>query len=121
VRAGRLEQAASLYVGELAGDLREPLGAELEDWLLEARETLAAEVREALLTLAEREASEGQFSQAAERAERAFRLPGAAALEPADLGRIYQLFAAADHPAREAVRQEATDLGVNLETPRDWP
>ena len=119
VRAGRLEQAASLYAGELAGDLREPLGAELEDWLLEARETLAGEVREALLTLAEREASEGQFSQAAERAERAFRLPGTAALEPADLGRIYQLFAAADHPAREAVRSEATDLGVNLETPKE--
>jgi tetratricopeptide (TPR) repeat protein len=119
VRAGRLEQAASLYAGELAVDLREPLGAELEDWLLEARETLAGEVREALLTLAEREASEGQFTQAAERAERAFRLPGAAALEPADLGRIYQLFAAADHPAREAVRQEATDLGVNLETPKE--
>lgn len=87
---------------------------ELEEWLYGAREALASKARNALLGLAERAAGEGRIEEAGRLAERAFRLPATAPLEPEGARRLYTLLLATDSPAAGPVREEARELGVPL-------
>ena len=89
-------------------------GSELEEWVYLTREFIAARVREALLGLAENEASDGRVQQALKRAERALGLAGAPALEPQDLVRLHTLLLAGGSLRAEEVRNEALDFGVTL-------
>ncbi|MBB6097745.1 tetratricopeptide (TPR) repeat protein [Deinobacterium chartae] len=91
---GRLEQAVALYRGPFLEGFEAGLGVELEEWLYGKREWLGGLVREALLDLAEREVALGRLGAAAERAERAYRLPGAAEPEPEQLRRLHALLTA---------------------------
>lgn len=114
LRTGRLGEAFQLYRGAFLEGAEGDSGEELEDWIYTTREALAREVRLALLELAEREAALGQFAAAAEKAEAAYRLPGAAPLEPEELPRFYPLLLAGNHPLADAIKREAQELGVEL-------
>lgn len=113
-------RAAELYEGPFAaGFYLRNLGVELEEWVVETREFLAARARAALLELAEGEAGRGQFSAAARRAEVACRLGGAPELEPEELGRFHALLLAGDHPLAGKLGEEARDFGVEVVASRD--
>lgn len=114
LRSGKLRGAIELYQGAFLEGAEGDSGAELEDWIYTTREALAHEVRLALLELAEREAALGQFVAAAEKAEAAYRLPGAAPLEPEELPRFYPLLLAGNNPWAETIKREAQELGVEL-------
>ncbi len=110
-----LESGVEGYRGPfLDGLTPKGLSSELEEWVLQTREFIAARVREALLGLAENEAAQGMVQQAAERAERALALAGAAAPEPQDLVRLHTLLLAGGSLRAEEVRNEALDFDVSL-------
>ena len=110
-----------LYPGSfLQGFYLAHLGAELEEWVYATREFLAAQVRAALLTLAERDAAAGERERAAGRAELAYRLPGAADPEPSEFERLYALLAAGDSGLAGEVAKAAKTYGLALRvTERD--
>lgn len=117
LRAGRTREALELYRGAFAEGLElEEVGAELEEWVWETRESLARELRAALLWQAEEEARLARFAEAGRLAEAAYRLPGCPPPEPEELPRFYRLLRAAEHPACEAIEREARELGLRLET-----
>ena len=118
---GDAEGALVLYTGAfLEGVYLPDWSPELEEWVYASREDLAARVQHAALRLAENEAAQGRFYEAAGRAERAFTLPGAPELEPEDLSRFYLLLQAGDHPLAAQLRAEAQGYGVALSfSPRE--
>ena len=114
LRAGRPGEALALYRGAFLEGAEKDLGEELEDWLYTTREALAREMQLGLLELADREAALGHFAEAAEQAEAAYRLPGAAPTEPEELPRFYPLLLAGNHPLADTLKREAQELGVEL-------
>lgn len=112
--AGDVDGTVELYRGPFLEGVSLELGAELEEWLYDTREELAAVVREALLRRAEVEAGQGRFEEAGVLAARAYRLPGAAEPEPEALVRFHALLAAGRHAAIGELRKEAEALGVSL-------
>ena len=90
------------------------LSSELEEWVFSQREQLAGLVRGALLKLAEQEAALGNFAEAAEQAERACTLAGAAPLEAEDIMRFHTLLLAAEHVYAQTLQREAKDYGLPL-------
>jgi predicted ATPase/tetratricopeptide (TPR) repeat protein len=91
-----------------------PESHELEEWLLQTRETLASFAQESFLKEAERLALEGHLNTAATYAEGGYKLRGAPPLDDSRLQRFYTLFACLDHPYALKVKNEAEDLGLNL-------
>ena len=115
LESGALEGSVEAYGGPfLDGFPPRELGSELEEWVYQTREFIAGRVREALLSLADTTASEGDFQRAVGRAERAYLLAGALPLEPEDLERLHRLFVAGGSYLAEEVRKEALDAGVPL-------
>ena len=119
LKAGRLEEVITLYAGSFALGLDFELGRELEEWVYQQREELATQVQNALLQSAERQASSGNFAEAGQFAERAYRLPGATALAPEVIQRILTLLRAAEYALPSELAKEAEGLGVNLGFSRD--
>ncbi len=115
---GALETALTLYQGPFLEDVDLELGVELEEWLFETRENLAAQTRSAALVRAERDASQGRFAEAAKWAQRAFELPGGEA-DPDALMRIHALLVAGDHPLAAEVFREAESYGVAVRLASD--
>ncbi len=106
-----------LYQGRFLDGLHlKDWGTELEEWVYGTREFIANRVRDALIKLAEGAANEREFSRAAELAERAYFLSGAAEPEPEELGRIHTLLVAGSSPRADEVRKEAASFGITLET-----
>ncbi len=114
LEAGRHQQAVDTYRGRFLEGLNLNLGEELEEWLYTTREQLAARIREALLTLAEREASQGQFQAAAKRAEQAYFLAGAPEPEAKHFERLFSLLTAGESLRAEEVRKEGEGFGLTL-------
>ena len=113
--AGELEQALTLYAGAfLEGFYLRDIGVELEEWIVETREFVAARVRQALLGVAETEATRGAFKEATRYAEQALALPGAALLEPEDLERIHPLLLAGGSLRAAEVEREAAEFDLPL-------
>ena len=111
----RFERALDLYRGPFLHGFHLPgMGAELEEWIYGTREFLADRARQALLGLAEREAAEGRFEEAAARAEEAAGLAGAPAAEPEDLARLYTLLLAGGSGRAGELRREAEGFGLEL-------
>lgn len=105
----------SLYPGTFAEGAQVPdISAELEEWLLETRDSLASKVQTALLKQAERMAALGQFSQAAECTEALLNLPGATGLEPEDLLRCYLLLHASEAERAKTLHEELGEFGIDL-------
>ncbi len=110
-----LQSGLELYRGPFLDGLSlRVYGSELEEWVYHTREYLAGRVREALLSLAEIQASHRGFRQAIEQAERAYLLACAPAPEPQELERFHTLFVAGgSHHAKE-VREEGLGFGLSL-------
>jgi predicted ATPase/Tfp pilus assembly protein PilF len=114
---GQLSEALELYRGPfLAGFYLKHWSAELEEWIYDTREHLAARARRAMLERAERPAARERFEEAARLAEAAYRLPGAAALEPDDIVRLHTLLCAGGSPLASEAREEASGFGIALAT-----
>ncbi len=101
IESGSHQEALDLYGGPFLEGIRlRSWGIELEDWVLETREFLAAKARQAMLRLAEHEASRGRFEQAARQAETAFRLSGAPEPDPDEIPQLLALNGCRPKPAR---------------------
>jgi predicted ATPase len=111
------QKVIELYQGPfLEGLSLKDLGVELEEWLYATREFIAEQVREALLRQAERQASQAHFSEAAQLAQRAYQLRGAAEAEPDSLKRIFELLLAGESLLAGEVRKAANSYHLSLDT-----
>jgi predicted ATPase len=111
-----LAEATARYRGPfLEGFYLADCGAELEEWIFSTREFLAERIREALVRLAETEASIGQFVTAAQHAEAAYRLPGAPEPEPETLARLHTLLVAGESLWAHDLQKVADVYGIRLE------
>ena len=107
-----LAAGLDLYRGPfLEGVYLRDWGAELEEWVYATREFVAGRVGEALISLAETEASGSEMETATRRAERAFELVAATA-EPELLGRVHTLLLAGESSRAAAAAAEAAAFGV---------
>ena len=114
-QAGDAEGALALYHGTfLAGITPSEWGLEIEEWVLDNREALAALAQEAHLDRAEAAAARGAFEEAGREAEQAYTLEAAPESEPEALMRYHTLLAAADHRLADTVRREAEEYGIAL-------
>lgn len=119
LRAGDAEQSLSLDQGPfLRGVYLKGWSAELEEWVYATREFVAERQREGLIGLAEAEAARGEFETAAERAEAACGLAGAAELEPEVMQRLYLLLVAGESPGAYQLKKAAETYGVVLSASR---
>jgi predicted ATPase len=114
----QLEKCLELYKGAFAVDYDLELSEELEEWLYGTREILAGKARNAFLSLGESEAAKGNFSQAAQLAEKAYKLREAREVEPDDFGRLYNLLYAGNSPLASEVRKEAEGFEIPLQLSR---
>ncbi len=115
VRDGHFELLPPLYSGAfLEGFVLPDWGAELEEWVYGTREFIASQVRGGLLRVAEAEANQGRFLEAANHAQTAYKLQGARPLEPDDLKRLHSLLVVGDHLLAGEVRREAREFGIEL-------
>jgi predicted ATPase len=115
----QFEKCLGLYQGAFAADYELGLSEELEEWLYGTREILAAKARNAFLNLGESEAAKSNFSQAAQLAEKAYKLKEAKELEPDDFRRLYNLLYAGNSPLAADIRKEAKSFEIPLELSRE--
>lgn len=111
--AGQLEQALGLYRGPFLEGVNLTLGEELEEWLYQTREYLAARVQEAL-QLAEQNIYE--LTNARQLAEEAYTLPGIE-LNPDLFQRFYSLFVQTSSPKTKALKTLADTYNITLSVP----
>lgn len=117
---GRFEEAIGLYHGPfLEGIYFDNWGSELADWAYGTRDFLASQTKTAQLVLAEAEAGQGRFHDAAKRAEAAYSVAQTAGFEPSDISRLHTLLLAGDSPHTATLRTEAATFGVKLLTTSD--
>lgn len=95
------------------------LGLELEEWVYQTREFLAAHARKALLELARQDAAQAAFERAAKRAEAAYLLPSAPEPEPEELGLLHTLLCAGDSRLARKVYDEAQAFGIDAASSKD--
>ncbi|WP_189099566.1 tetratricopeptide repeat protein [Deinococcus knuensis] len=115
VRRGRPQEAADLYRGPFLDSLTIPLGADLEEWVFDTRETVARDARTALTTLAAQAAAHGNTALSGDLAARALTLPGAPPADELELPRLHHLLTLAGHPLAAQVEREARTLGLHLD------
>ena len=112
---GQHKAALKLYQGPFLEDVALPdWSANLESWVYDTRETLAAQAQTSLLKLAEHYAEESRVELAAQYAETAYTLPAAPAPEPETLTLIFDLLQEGGHEAAQVVAAEAEELGLTL-------
>lgn len=116
-RAARPADALTLYTGAFLEGLTLDLNPDLEEWLLDTRETLAREARAAHLNLAGHHHARAEHTPAHAHAERAYHTPGAPPCDPADLYHLWQILGPTDHPLTLTLRRDASDLGLTLPAP----
>jgi hypothetical protein len=106
------EKLIELYKGEfLQGFSLPDWSVELEEWVYSTRDFITARVRSAFLQLAEAQAAKGNFTEAAQWAERAYRL-GKDNQEPEDLERLYVLLLAGESASSSEVKKLAREYGL---------
>ncbi|WP_155297968.1 hypothetical protein [Deinococcus kurensis] len=116
-RAARWTEACAAYTGEFLAGLRLDLPLDLEEWLLDTRDTLGSEARAAQLALAEYHHARAEPHAAHAHAERAYRTPGAPPCPPEDLTRLWHILGGTDHPLTLHLRRDADDIGLRLTAP----
>ncbi|WP_157445184.1 hypothetical protein [Deinococcus actinosclerus] len=116
-RAARWTEACAAYTGEFLAGLRLDLPLDLEEWLLDTRDTLGSEARAAQLALADYHHARAEPHAAHAHAERAYRTPGAPPCPPEDLTRLWHILGGTDHPLTLHLRRDADDIGLRLTAP----
>ena len=111
IAAMDVDTCLALYQGPFLDGIR-PLdvSSELEEWIVDTRERLAARLRSVVLQGAERLNAGGKLDEAGELAAAAVTLAGAPPAEPAELRRLHALLVAARHPLALEVRDELREL-----------
>ncbi|MFT2720828.1 hypothetical protein ACMT4L_12580, partial [Deinococcus sp. A31D244] len=120
-RAARPADALTLYHGAFLDGLNADLNPDLEEWLLDTRETLAREARAAHLSLAEHHHARSEHPQAHAHATHAYHTPGAPPCDPEDLPRLWQILGLSDHSLTLTLRRDASELGLTLHAPAPTP
>lgn len=88
---------------------------ELEEWLFQTRETVAAEVQRALVELAEESLREGNRLGAVRLADQAAALLSQVVdVDPERVTRLHALLTTTDSPRALPLRREAAELGIDL-------
>lgn len=113
-RDGRFEDAVGLYGGPFLEGFDADGNVEVEDWLHEIRDDLVRRLVEALVTLAEGDASAGEAARSVQRAERAHRHLREVGSDPRIMARLHAVLDAAGSPAAVALAEEAAELGIDL-------
>ena len=107
-------EALELYRGPfLDGFYLRSWGVELEEWVYQTREYLADCARRAMIELAERDAAQSRFEEAAKRAEAAYLLASAPDPDPDDLRRLQTLLYAGQSLQAANARREAERFGID--------
>lgn len=88
---------------------------ELEEWVYVTREHIASTVRQSLLILAQEQASQANFSEAAKLAGKAFKLAGASEPEPEQLELLYTLMLTSDSAHLPELKNLLDDYGLSFE------
>lgn len=102
------QRIPELYRGEFFSGLRLEKGdAALENWLLQAREKLAAQVQSRLLALGEEEWAGQQVDAASERIRQIYAATGTKGLEAGELQRLRRLAAATNHELVGVLEKES--------------
>jgi DNA-binding SARP family transcriptional activator len=102
LRSGQWQHGIDAYTGAFVTTMpMDDIGSEIENWIYTERENIAHEIRQAHLILAEKQASAGNFLEAARIAEQARQVLGAPPLEPEAFPRLYRLLLAGEHPAAD--------------------
>ena len=114
---GRHEEAITSYQGMFLDGVDVSLAEELEEWVYQTRERLAAKVRQAYITLAE--ASEGK--RLIGYIEASLKIKAAPELESYELRRLYNLAKRIDEGLKKTLEQEAQSLGINLSLRHNIP
>jgi tetratricopeptide (TPR) repeat protein len=115
LRSGQWQHGIDAYTGAFVTTMpMDDIGSEIENWIYTERENIAHEIRQAHLILAEKQASAGNFLEAARIAEQARQVLGAPPLEPEAFPRLYRLLLAGEHPAADHLSREARELGISL-------
>ncbi len=113
IREQQFERVSALYTGSfLEGFSLPDWSAELEEWVYATREFLAAQVQNFLLRVAESQALQGRFAEAAKTAEQAYKVHGAKPLEADDLERLLALLLVGDSVLVGEALREARELGL---------
>ncbi len=103
----QLNEALNLYDGPfLDGIDTSVAGQEVEEWIFKQREQLASLIQNLELDFAELEASQENYTRAAQRALTAYHLRFAPEPSVDSLKRFYILFKAANHPQEQVVLGE---------------
>ncbi|MFO7547137.1 MAG: tetratricopeptide repeat protein [Trueperaceae bacterium] len=92
------------------------IGSELEEWVYQKREAVAARQRTLLLRRAEKAAGGGAFDEAAHCAAAALRVDRTSSPDVEDLRRLFVVLVAGDHPDAEIVRRELEGYGDGSES-----
>ncbi len=111
---GECSRVVDLYSGLFLEGLALAWSAELEEWVYETRERVAARVREAALHLGEEAATRGEFLKGAAWAETALDRAGTAAADPEETERLYTLLRAGGSVRAAALRKEAAEFGLSF-------
>ena len=115
LEAAEYERATALYEGAFLEPINpHKLSQELEEWVLETRDTLEKGMQSSYAQLAEGEAAENRFEGAAERVETALKL-SINEPEPNILSRYYSVLVAAEHPLAAKLAHAAAEDGILLE------
>src|SRR5690606_13660482 len=91
-------------------------GSELEEWIYQKRESVAARQRTLLLRRAEKAAGGGAFDEAARTAAAALRADRTSSPDVEDLRRLFVLLVAGDHPDSELARRELDGYGLGADS-----
>lgn len=109
------ERAVSLYNGAfLDGFSLKDWPIDLEEWVYATREYLASQVRQAMLQLATKHATNGDFNKAANLARKAYKLAGAPDPNPEQFKQIYTLMLTADSFETNDLKKAADDYFIEL-------
>jgi DNA-binding SARP family transcriptional activator len=111
----RLVEAIALYKGPfLAGIDLSDIGEELEEWIYKTREYFADAIRQVLLSLGEQEASQGNYKEGADYAQKAYFLRSAPEPTQETLEQMYVLLKVGQSQYAEDIAKEAKNYNVDL-------
>jgi len=116
LQAGRIDEGLALYHGPfLEGFRLRGVGVELEAWILETRDSIAATVATAAVEHSRALLEAGNHAAAADMAERVVESGGFGPIVLDNLDFLYGLLAGASRLAAQTLRSEATSAGYSLD------
>jgi len=114
INSGQFDSALDLYRGPFLNGFSQPLSEEVEGWMIETREYLAAKKRKALLTIVHQQLLKGRVDKASMFLDQAIILQDAPELSLVDIEFLGALTVAADSSLVSQVVQIANEFDIVL-------